>query len=245
MVKEKLFESILYEANYGKTPSTIKVRDFGISFKRICQPINCMYPGDTIVTDNGESFTVGKIIDSDEKETINKDATARGTRAVTESDELFETDVPNVFVKRSYDSFMETEKITLIDKSGEHDESTKNTQAKINQEEKEKNNIVDFVYREICSVFFGVGLLLSKNRNGKNLFKIYRSHKGFDIEVGENGKAISEDGENLDPEDLLEDLKYFVDNALPECEFAVYYDVSERDMTYELHFYVESPCIFE
>ena len=245
MVKEKLFENILYEANYGKTPSTIKVKDFEIAFKRICQPINCMYPGDTIVTDNGESFTVGKLIDSNEKETVNKGVTARGTRVFTESDELFETDAPDVFVKRSYDSFMETELITLIDKSGSHDESTKNTQAKLKQEEKKKDNIVDFVYREICSVFFGVGLLLSKNRNGKNLFKIYRSHRGFDIEVGENGKAISEDGENLDPEDLLEDIKYFVDNALPDCEFTVYYDVSERDMTDELHFYVESPCIFE
>lgn len=245
MVKEKLFENILYEANYGKTSSTIKVKDFEIAFKRICQPINCMYPGDTIVTDNGESFIVGKIIDSNEKETVNKSVTARGTRVFTESDELFETDSPDVFVKRSYDSFMETETITLIDKSGSHDESTKNTQAKLKQEEKKKDSIVDFVYREICSVFFGVGLLLSKNRNGKNLFKIYRSHRGFNIEVGENGKAISEDGENLDPEDLLEDLKYFVDNALPEYEFTVYYDISERDMEDELHFYVESPCIFE
>lgn len=233
MNKEKLFENILYEANYGKIPSTIKVRDFGISFKRICQPINCMYPGDTIVTDSGESFTVGKIIDSDEKKTVNKDSTARGTRVFIESDDVFETDVPNVFVERSYDSFMETEKITLV-KSDTHDKNTKITQ-------EEKNSIVDFIYRGICSVFFGVGLLLSKNRNGKNLFKIYRSHKGFDIEVGENGKAISEDGDTLDPEIVMEDLQYFVDNALPECEFSIYYE----DVTDELHFYVESPCIFE
>lgn len=230
MVKEKLFENILYEANYGKIPSTIKVKDFEITFKRVCQPINCMYPGDTIVTDNGESFTVGKIIDSDEKKTVNKDATARGTRAFSESDDVFETDVPNVFVKRSYDSFMETEKITLV-KSDTHN---KNTQ-------EEKDNIVDFIYRGICSVFFSIGLLLSKNRNGKNLFKIYRSHKGFDIKVGENGKAISEDGDTLDPEIVMEDLQYFVDNALPECEFSVYYE----NVADELHFYVESPCIFE
>lgn len=244
MVKEKLFENILYEANYGKTPSTIKVKDFEIAFKRICQPINCMYPGDTVVTDNGESFTVGKMIDSNEKETANKGVTARGTRVFTESDELFETDAPDVFIKRSYDSFMETETITLIDKSGSHDESTKNTQAELKQEEKKKDTLVHHVYHGICDVFSAAGLNQSGSRNGKDVFRVYRSIRGFKIEVGYHGKIII-DGEVLDPEDLLEDLDYFVNNAYPEYEFTVYYDISERDMEDELNFYVESSCIFE
>ena len=81
---------------------------------------------------------------------------------------------------------MERETITLVDKSGSHDEDTR----KIKQQEKDKELLVDRVCRGIIDVFSTAGLEYSRNRIDKDVFKVYRTHRGFKIEVGKNGKAV-------------------------------------------------------
>ena len=113
----------LREANYGQTPSTIQVEDIGITeLRRFIRPVAMMYPGDKIVTSDGNEYIVGKELDSKSWETVNKGLDAPGTIKFSASKDIFATDNPNITVIREYDTFGEYEKITLMDKSGKSEE---------------------------------------------------------------------------------------------------------------------------
>lgn len=81
-----------------------------LEYKHNCRGSDVCTTGDIVVTSDGDEFMVGKKIKSAFKKTMDNGARQR----VFGNDvSYFETDDPTVFVKTEYDTFLESEVISL------------------------------------------------------------------------------------------------------------------------------------
>lgn len=114
-VESKLFNKILGEtlkegSNYGHGRNDVyHLNDF-YEYKHDCRNPDRCTTGDIVVTSDGDEFMVGRKIKSKFEKTMDN-----GARQMIfgKDKERFATDDPTAFVETEYDTFLETEKISL------------------------------------------------------------------------------------------------------------------------------------